>query len=620
MTVDTRSARSKQADAITAEIIRGNLIAITDEMKTNLMRTAYNQIIYEAQDFTVGIFDANGDTVSIGLGLPMFVGGLSQAIKAKIDFFGLDGMEPGDVLLTNDPYIMGSHLNHMIFTSPIFHQGRVVAFASSMAHWLDVGGYLGGTTQDIYAEGLQMPMVKIFKRGVQDDELTRVIATNVRFPEAALGDLRAQVAAVRTGESRMSAMLDRYGAELVEGTFEAIFERSEALAREAVQRIPDGEYVAETSMDDDGVDIGRPVPIKVRVIVRGDQMTIDLSEVSPQVAGYFNSGDTAGRSAAHVAFKCLTSPHEFPINAGAFRPVEILLPAGTVVSATKPAAMRWWMTYPMTIVDSVFRAVAEAVPGGSIAGHHADLAVSNIYGTNVQTGRFALFLAGIQGGGWGATRSKDGENATICINDGDTHNAPVEAQEAKYGFVRALTYSLREDSGGPGITRGGLGTVQKWVCGQTLNLDSFVERTVVPPWGVEGGGPGLPNRISIQRCGDEGPTRFSNGKLDGLTLEEGDTLIVETGGGGGYGDPILRPAELVLSDVIRGYVSVESARDDYGVLIRPTPDGESYAIEGTTSLRDRRARRAAGAVRTVHCLQAPMPLGGQLACASERNR
>jgi N-methylhydantoinase B len=384
----------------------------------------------------------------------------------------------------------------------------------------------------------------------------------------------------------MAALFDRYGADVVQATFESIFQRSEALAREAVKQIPDGEYVAETSMDDDGVEIGRPVPIKVRVIVRGDQMTIDLSGLSPQVAGYFNSGDTAGRSAAQVAFKCLTSPQEFPINVGAFRPVDIVLPAGTVVSATKPAAMRWWMTYPMTIVDSVFRAVAEAVPGGSIAGHHADLAVSTVYGVNSLTGRFALFLAGIQGGGWGATRSKDGENATICINDGDTHNAPVEAQEAKYGFVHALEYALREDSGGAGTKRGGLGTVQKWVSRQTLNLDSFVERTVVPPWGVECGGPGLPNRVSIQRSADEGPTRFSNGKLDGVTLEEGDTLIVETGGGGGYGDPFLRSAELVLSDVVAGYVSVDAAKDDYGVLIALAPDGVSHSIVGTTASRD----------------------------------
>lgn len=551
-------------DAVTAEIIRGNLISITDEMKTNLMRTAYNQIIYEAQDFTVGLFDADGETVSIGLGLPMFVGGLSESVKAKIAHYGLTGMEPGDILLTNDPYIMGSHLNHMIFTIPIFHRGQVVAFASSMAHWLDVGGYMGGTTEDVYAEGLQMPIVKIFKAGVQDDELTRIIATNVRFSDFALGDLRAQVAAIRTGEARLTALLERYGLQVIRESFNSTFARSEALARQAVRDIPDGEYIGETNMDDDGVNLGDPVPIKVRVVVAGDQMTIDLSEVSPQVAGYFNSGETAGRSAAQVAFKFLTSPNEYPINHGSFRPVEVILPLGTVVSATKPAAVRWWMTYPMTVVDCIFRAIASAMPHGSIAGHHADLAISNLYGTNPATGQFSLFYNGIQGGGWGATRSKDGENATICVNDGDTHNAPVEAQESKHDWMYALEYGLRPGSGGAGRQRGGLGTVQRWVTENTVTFDSFVERTQTPPWGLDGGLAGLPNRVSVQRLGATEITRFPNGKVDGLTLSPGDAVIVETGGGGGYGNPLERDPEAVRRDVAAGYISMEQARQDYG--------------------------------------------------------
>jgi len=574
-----------RADAITAEIIRGNLIAITDEMKTNLMRTAYNQIIYEAQDFTVGLFDARGDTVSIGLGLPMFVGGLSQAIKSKIDYFGIEGMQPGDILLTNDPYIMGSHLNHMILTMPIFHDGQIVAFASSMAHWLDVGGYLGGTTQDIYAEGLQMPMVKVFKQGVQDDEITRIIAANVRFSESAMGDFRAQVAAIRTGEARMQTLLQRYGGNVVQSTFEEIFSRSERLAREAVKKMPDGEYFAQTSMDDDGVRLDQPVPIKVRVLIDGDQMTIDLSEVSPQVAGYFNSGETAGRSAAQVAFKCLTSPTEFPINVGSFRPAEIILPMGTVVSAEKPAAMRWWMTYPMTIVDCIFKALSAALPAGSIAGHHADLAISNLYGTDATTGRFYLFYNGIQGGGWGATRSKDGESATICINDGDTHNAPIEAQEAKYGSVYALEYALRQDSGGAGTTRGGLGTVQRWVTENAVTFDSFVERTKSAPWGIEGGQDALANRVSIRREGEPEITRFPNGKLDGLALVRGDTVIVETGGGGGYGNPLQRSADRVLADVTSGYVSTAEAETRYGIYVSWSDDGLSASMTGVTEAR-----------------------------------
>lgn len=565
-TLPDRRVDDVHVDPVTLEILRANLVAVTDEMKTNLRRTAYNQIIYEAQDFTVGLFDAQGDTVSIGLGLPMFVGGLSQAIKAKIAHYGYDRIEPGDILLTNDAYIMGSHLNHMIFTLPIFAGDRIVAFASSMAHWLDVGGVLGGTTQDIYSEGLQVPIVKIFKRGVQDDEITRIIETNVRFSDLAMGDLRAQVAAVRTGERRLGELVERYGADVVTRSFGLMYERSERLARQAVAAIPDGEYVAETEMDDDGVDLGRPVPIKVRVVVAGDQMTIDLSDVSPQVAGYFNSGTTAGRSAAQVAFKCLTSPHEYPVNEGALRPVEIVLPPGRVVSAQKPAAMRWWMTYPMTIVDCVFRALADAVPGGTIAGHHADLAVMTLYGTDSRTGRFFLFNAGGQGGGWGATASKDGESATICVNDGDTHNTPVEANEARYPSLLVERYALRPDSGGPGTHRGGLGTVFELRASASLRLNTFMERTRSAPWGNAGGGEAHPNKVSLGHA-DGGTTDFANGKLDGQRIEDGDLIRVETGGGGGHGSPFERPVSDVLRDVRAGYVSVQAARDQYRVVV-----------------------------------------------------
>jgi len=582
----TNAAQTRQpvVNAVTAEIIRGNLVATTEEMKTNLMRTAYNQIIYEAQDFTVGLFDANGDTVSIGLGLPMFVGGLSRAVKAKIEYYGLDGMEPGDILLTNDPYIMGSHLNHMIFTVPIFDGKTIIAFASSMAHWLDVGGYMGGTTEDIYAEGLQMPIVKIFKRGVQDDELTRIIAANVRFSDAALGDFRAQVAAIRTGEARMHGLIGRYGADVVIETFRALADRSEQLARTAVAAIPDGEYTAETSMDDDGINLGVDVPIRVKVVVAGDQMTIDLSDVSPQVAGYFNSGETAGHSAAQVAFKCLTSPTDFPVNEGAFRAVKVVLPPGTVVSAQKPAAMRWWMTYPMTIVDSIFRALSQAVHGGTIAGHHADLAISNLYGTDPATGRWDLFYNGIQGGGWGARRDKDGENATICINDGDTHNAPIEAREAKHHWMTCLEYGLRPDSGGAGRRRGGLGTLQRWTTGNAVRMDSFVERTRHAPWGLDGGGDALPNIVSlIERDGRD--VSFDNGKVDGYRMHPGDTVVVGTGGGGGYGDPLERPVAEVLADVVGGYISVPAAETSYGVLVALDPLRGTAEVTGLAAAR-----------------------------------
>src|SRR5436309_10663094 len=217
--------------------MRSSDVAVAGEMKTNLMRTAYHTIIYEAEDFTVGLFDADGNTISIGLGLPMFIRGLSDAIKAKIEFWGKENIGPGDILLTNDSYVMGSHLNHMIFSLPVFNDGELMGFSSSMAHWLDVGGVLGSVTRDIYSEGLQMPFVKIFKRGIQDAELTAIIRANVRAPERAMGDFRAQIAAIRTGERRLAHLLQRYGNAAFLASVEHIFDQSERAARAAVRDI-----------------------------------------------------------------------------------------------------------------------------------------------------------------------------------------------------------------------------------------------------------------------------------------------------------------------------------------------------------------------------------------------
>ncbi|HXF33366.1 MAG TPA: hydantoinase B/oxoprolinase family protein [Candidatus Acidoferrales bacterium] len=555
-------AEKDVADPVTSEIIRNTLIAITDEMKTNLMRTAYNPIIYEALDYTVGLFDAQGNTISIGLGLPMFIRGLSDAIKAKLAFYGPEGIDPEDILLTNDAYIMGSHLNHMIFTLPVFHEGELVAFASSMAHWQDVGGTLGGQTRDIYSEGLQMPIVKIFKRGVQDRELTDVIKMNVRIPELAMGDFRAQVAAIRTGQRRANALFERYGKAAVEGSVRNIYDQSERLSRLAVKAIPDGVYEAESYMDDDGVG-SENVPIKVRVVVAGDEMTIDLSEVSRQVAGYFNSGATAGRSAAQVAFKCVTTPKVFPINDGTFRPLKVILPPGRVVSAVKPAAMRQWMTIPMTVVDTIFKALSPAIPDRVVAGHHADLCSTNVFGTDPRNGRFFIASVGLPGGGWGAKHNTDGMSATVCINDGDTHNSPTEATEVKLPIL-IERYALRPDSGGAGRHRGGLGVAKHMRALAPLNVVTRMERTQCAPWGLQDGKAGLPNRLHIRKA-DGSVVQPPNGKLQATTLAPGEMLAMEVGGGGGFGDPKERPRRAVRDDVRRGYVTREAALRDYGL-------------------------------------------------------
>jgi len=553
-------------DPVVTEIVRNGLIAATEEMKTNLMRTAYNMIIYEALDFTVGLFDAEGNTVSIGLGLPMFIRGMSETVKAKIAHFKGD-IDPGDILLTNDAYITGSHLNHMTFTVPIFHDGELVGFSCCMAHWPDVGGTLSGSTTDIYSEGLQMPIVKIYRKGVISDELVSIIKTNVRLAERAMGDFRAQVAAVKTGERRFLEMLRKYGVDDVLGAIDAIMDQSERLARERVAAMPDGVYEAESFMDDDGVSVGVRVPIRVKVEIKGDRMSVDLSEVSKQVGGFYNSGATAGMSCCQVAFKCLTSPLDMPINEGQFRALDIILPPGSVVSAVKPAAMRMWMTYPMTVVDTIFKAVAPAMPDQVAAGHHADLVVGRVNGRKASDNSFYIYLGGLIGGGWGAKHNSDGMNATIAMNDGDTHNGPSEQVEAKYPLL-VERYTLRPDSGGAGRYRGGLGTEQVMQAINQINFSSQMDRVVCKPWGVFDGLSGFGNSVAIHRGGADKETLFPNGKAINQVLKSGDAYILRSGGGGGYGSPLERDLVSLERDVRCGYVTQEQAQTSYGAVFK----------------------------------------------------
>ncbi|MGE0314788.1 MAG: hydantoinase B/oxoprolinase family protein [Lautropia sp.] len=573
-------------DPITTEIIRNGFIAATEEMKTNLMRTAYNMIIYEALDFTVGLFDRHGNTVSIGLGLPMFIRGMSETIKAKLRHFGVDGIEPGDILLTNDAYLTGSHLNHMTFTVPVFHDGALIGFSACMAHWTDIGGTLDGMTTDIYSEGLQMPIVKAWRRGVPNEDILSVIRMNVRLPERAMGDLKAQVAAVKTGERHFEALARKYGIDAVRGAIESIFDHGEAVSRESVSRIPDGVYDAESFMDDDGVSHGERVPIRIRVTVEGDRMRIDLSEVSAQVRGFYNSGVAAGLSAAQVAFKCLTSGLELPINDGAFRNLEIVLPVGRVVSAERPAPMRWWMTYPMTIVDTIFKALAPAIPTRVIAGHHADLVIAMINGRQPVDGRLYLYLGGLIGGGWGAKFGEDGMSATVAINDGDTHNGPSEQVEAKYPLL-VEKYGLREDSGGAGRHRGGLGTEQRVRARHDIMFNAQIERVDCRPWGLFGGLSAMGNEVRLARGGEE--QRFPSGKVLSQKLVDGDVYTLLSGGGGGFGSPLERNLDDLQDDVRQGYVSVAAARRDYGAVF-----GRDGRIDRVASEARRAAMRAAG--------------------------
>src|SRR6266446_6408481 len=580
------SRTTRHPDPVVVEIVRNGVLAVTEEMKTNLMRTAYNIIIYEALDFTTGLFTPAGETVSIGIGLPMFIRGMAETVKAKIRHFGRNGIKPGDIYVTNDSYLTGSHLNHVTLTLPIFHKGTLVGFSCCMAHWLDIGGMLGGMSTDIFSEGLQIPIMKYQDRGVVNQTLVDIIRQNVRLPSRAMGDLRAQVTAVKTGERRFLQLIERYGQDAVRAAIAAIMDQAEARARARTRTIPDGVYEAESYMDDDGIEVGKPVPIRVRIVVKGDEMTVDLTNVSKQVRGFYNSGITTGYACAQVAYKCITSPTDYPINDGAFRSLKVIIPPGRIVSAVRPAPMRYWMIFPMTIVDTIFKALQPAIPDRVIAGHHADLVAPSFHGFNPKTSELFIGTFGPLGGGWGAKKTEDGVSATVCLNDGDTHNGPNEQAEAKFPIM-VERFELIPDSGGAGRHRGGLGIARTTRALTNVTVNTQSERSACPPWGLDGGGDATGNKVAF-RVGDEWKSDFPNAKVLVAQLKPGDAFRIRSGGGGGYGNPLERPIQQVRDDVRQGYVTVKSAAELYGVVIDP----QTFAADAMATAKLRAARRS----------------------------
>jgi N-methylhydantoinase B len=341
-------------------------------------------------------------------------------------------------------------------------------------------------------------------------------------------------------------------------------------------------------MDDDGIEIGKRIPIRVRVVVAGDEFTVDLTEVSRQVRGFYNSGPTTGYGCAQVAYKCLASPTDYPINDGSFRPLKVVLPPGRVVSAVKPAPLKLWMTIPMTIVDTIIKALTPAVPHRVAAGHFADLGVPQMHGFLAEQRRLFIVSSGPIGGGWGAKATEDGMSATVCINDGDTHNTPVEMLETKNPIV-IDHFRLVEDSGGAARQRGGLGTEYRYTARTEINLNTRIERVHCAPWGLEGGKSGTGNRVELF-VGGQHKKDLPNAKVLSQRILPGEGFLVRAGGGGGFGAPWERPAARVAEDVRQGYVTLEAAARDYGVMINP----ETFEVdEGETELRRAKMKETA---------------------------
>jgi N-methylhydantoinase B len=555
-------SEAAKINPITVEVVRNAINAYADEMATALCKSAYNMMIYEVRDFCCGLIDREARMISQNRGgLPIFLADLGIAVKDGIERYGLDGFSPGDVIIMNHGQVCGQHLNNIVIYAPCFHDGEVVAFAASRAHWVDIGGMRVGfgsvETTEIYQEGLQFRSLKIYEAGRRNETLWQVIHDNVRFPEAALGDLRAQIASCQLGIRRYGELVTRYGPATVERCIATIWDQTEQAARAVIEQVPDGTYEAESFLDNDGRTLDKPLRIKVKVIIDGSRMVIDFSEMNDQVPGPTNSGFSGGLAAARIAYKCLTQPHA-PVNEGCFRPLELILPEGKLLNAKAPAALGLWSIPLPTVIDTILKALAPALPDRIPAAHKGDMGGCSIGGFRPDGRRFLLM--NIFGGGWGGRPHEDGESASVSICQGDVRSAPVELQEIQYPFL-IERFALRTDSGGAGQHRGGLGVELTYRALQKAVTNVNCERTKDPPWGLHGGKPGAVNEaVLIRRDGSAQTLK----KATGVPMEPGDRLTFFTAGGGGFGDPRARDPAAIADDVAKGYVSVEAARRDYG--------------------------------------------------------
>jgi N-methylhydantoinase B len=576
MTDSTQSAQIP--DPITLEVVRCALVAYCDEMASALRRTAYNPMIFEVQDYCVGLVDTVGDLIAQNLGgLPIFLADLGVSVADGIARYGLDGFEPGDAIVMNYPYVAGQHLNNVVVYTPIFVDGRVVAFPAVRAHWVDIGGArigFGSTaTTDIYAEGLQLRSIKVLKGGRWDEDVMQILKDNIRMPESSLGDLRAAIAACRLGERRITELAQRYGLDTVMACIEEMRNQSERLSRDAVARMADGVYSASSWMDNDGQKLDEPIRLDISVEVAGEELTVDFSGISEQVQGPLNSGRSGGVAAARVAFKALTLPTH-PVDEGSFRNLHVVLPEGKLLNARPPAALGQWSISLPTVVDTIIKALAPALPDKVPAGHKGDMSGFTFYGVDERSGSRFVCL-NINGGGWGGRPVGDGPSACVSVCQGDVRNVPIEIQESRYPLV-FTKQELRADSGGAGQHRGGLGLEIEAVPQQAVFTNIANERTTCPPWGLHGGQPGAVNDTVVVQPGAE-PVHVK--KHTGLRLEAGSSITFRTAGGGGWGDPFDRPASDVLEDVLDGFVTPAAARERYGVVVSDTGEVDTAATE-----------------------------------------
>ncbi len=553
----------KKADPISTEIIRNAFISIAQDMNAVLIRSAYTPVIYEGKDCVVALLDEKGEVLGQSSGLPLFLGNLQVCVQETAKMYGWDYFKEGDIFFVNDSFFTGTHLNDITIFAPIFWNGNLAGFSASRAHWLDVGGKDPGGSMDstnIYQEGFRWPVTRLYENNQPRKEIIEFLRINGRFGYSLIGDMNAQIAAGKTGEKRFQGILDRFGIDLVRSARDEIFRQSEELEREAVKKIKNGTYYADGFLDDDGLG-SDPVKINMKVIVEDEKITIDLDGSANQTQGPVNCGFAQTISACRVAFKLLINPKR-PVDGGTFKTLDVTAPKGSIFKAEEPAACQWYFSSLGLLIDAFVKALSTSTKELSAAAHYGDSMVIFIGGVDPRN-NFPFLSVEPTCGGWGGFEGSDGADALINNVNGGFKDLPIEVFESKYP-VSIFNYGFRENSGGLGKFRGGLGLYREY----TINTDGFVslwfERSVTPAWGLFGGKDGLPPNVNIKIPNEEEKNLL---KANGLQIKKGTVLTTYTGGGGGFEEPLERDPEDVLKDVKNRYVTIEKAKENYKVSI-----------------------------------------------------
>ena len=556
-----------RTDPITLEVMRNAFYSIADEMIAALIRSSYSTNIKDRRDTSGAIYTGSGEVVVVAqseIGTPLHLGTMHSAVQSAMAAYPFEELEPGDAVALNTPYPAGpGHLNDLCLISPIFYEGRMIAITANQAHHVDMGGFAPGSmpfgVTEIFQEGLQIPPVRLFRRGELDRELWAIISQNVRPQVEVRGDLMAQLAANNVGGRRLTELADKYGVETVEQYLDEMLNYSERRMRAALTSIPDGVYEAEDVIEGDGI-TDDTFTIRLTLEAKGDHVRTDFTASDDASQGPLNCRWPSVAACVYYVLKACLDP-ELPPNAGAYRPIDIDVREGSILSAVYPTAVcNANIITTQRIVDVLLAALAKALPDTVQAASSGTMNLLNIGGIHPVNGIYYNYIE-TYGGGQGAMIDADGMDA-VQNHMTNTRNAPVESIEVAYPLV-VESYGLVPDTEGPGEYRGGVGIHRAIrVVGNQVKLTLSSDRAVTPPWGLFGGESASPSRFTVK--GPEGDLRQMDSKFT-TTVPPDHVMITETPGGGGWGDPKRRDPEAVRLDVSEGLVSLERARTVYAV-------------------------------------------------------